>query len=644
MNKRNKILALSSSCLLLASLVSCDVTASPKENVLIEFGEGDSKVEVLASEVFDRYLETKEGVEAVYEQINDAVARWTMWNDNSLEDKRNELINEAKAEVDDVKAEAESNASKNKTNYDDELETLLKNNGADDLDELKVIFENKKFRSFLQDHFYEEFLKELKIGGQIPASNIKVDSYINDVLPYHVKHILVKVSAGASNYTTSTISTAESVDLYNAINTLAYNTTTSFGVKASNISDDAGSAADYGDLGLMSINTSYVNEFKLGIYAYDTLFNTSVNKDDATTLDKVNNFLLNDDEETAKYKNYLTKHGLNFIPSGVADLLYNERENTLDGNNEKVNDGKEQYYPRNIIWNEYLNKHEVSFIEYADVTTTDVDPVGKSEEFLRDNSNFVKVTTHSNPTTDAKGFVVTNDGKPTNFKAFTFKNYETNSDETHYILTDGNREGEAKPIIVTRAGTGDGESGYQGVHFIVVERSALQDKVNGVTLDQYYTTKLPGVNGQIDWSDYPENERPSADARVYVNAFDDTQKAYQSRVDKLVKEIKEADNSIEKKINRYYFEKSGAKVLNETLWSDLEILYDAGQIADDEKAHSELVAKWQEYVRMLERQNNERQSEKLIPMVCAINFSKASKDAKELYDLGGICHYVEQKA
>ena len=147
MNKRNKILALSSTALMLLSLVSCDVTATPKDNVLVEFSDGS--VVVTADEVFQKYLETKDGVEAAYEQINDAVARWTMYDANSgvSAGKRDELISEAKAEVDDVKAEAENNAKTNKTNYDDELETLLKNNGADDLEELQVIFENKKFRN-----------------------------------------------------------------------------------------------------------------------------------------------------------------------------------------------------------------------------------------------------------------------------------------------------------------------------------------------------------------------------------------------------------------------------------------------------------------------------------------------------------------
>ena len=638
MNKRNKILALSSTALMLLSLVSCDVTATPKDNVLVEFSDGS--VVVTADEVFQKYLETKDGVEAAYEQINDAVARWTMYDANSgvSAGKRDELISEAKAEVDDVKAEAENNANTNKTSYDDELEKLLKNNGADDLEELQVIFENKKFRSYLKDKFFDDFLDQLKEGGTIKVTDnesITVDSYINDVLPYHVKHILVKVSAGASNFTTSTISETESVELYQAINDLGYNTTTSFGLKANVLSDDTGSAADYGDLGIMSINTSFVNEFKLGIYTYDTLFNSNVDKT-GTTLEKVNNFLLNDRDETNEYKKFLRNHGLNFIPSGIADLLYNNRDVTLDSHNEKVNDGKEQYYPRNILWNEYLNKHEVSFIEYASAEFNDAS-LSNGKDFLKDNSNFININkTVANE--DAEGWVIEN-GSRTNYKKFSFTTYDAagnpqNND--HYILTDGNYSN-PKPILVTRAGTGDGESGYQGIHFIVVERSALENEVGGISLSDYYTTKLPGTDGNIEG--LPEG------SRVYVNAFDDTQKAYQSRVDTLISEIKEADNSIDKKINRYYFMKSGATVADPTLSNNLEILYDASQVSDDTQADSELIAKWKEYVDLLEIQNNER-SGKLIPLVCAINFNKASSlsDDNELFGLGGVCHYVEQKA
>lgn len=622
MTKRNKILAISSSFLMLSSLAACGVSATPKDNILLEFS--DESVVVKADDVFNKYLNSKDGVEAAYEEINNAVARYTIYNSN-YDAKRSELIAEAKADVDDVKADAESKADTNKTSYEDELKTLLKSHGAEDLKELQIIFENQKFRSYLQEDFYDKFIDQLKIGGNI-TDNIQVDSYINDILPYHVKHILVKVSASSSNYTTSTITESEATKLVNVINTLGTNTVTNFGVKAKNLSDDTASANDYGDLGLMSINTSYVNEFKLGIYTYDTLFNSEINLSDGDVENKVNNFLLNDDEDTAEYKEYLEEHGLNFIPSGITGQLDAVKDVTLDDNNEKVNDGKDQYYPRNVLWNKFLNKHEVSFIEYADV-------VIENDEYVAKPINVTDADL------DAHGFVA-----GTNYAKVDFKNPDNPSVvESHYVLTDGNREN-PKPILVTRAGTGDGESGYQGIHFIVVERNALKNTENGVTLDQYYTTKLPGVNGQYD-------DEELKGKRVYVNAFDDTQKAYQSRVDSLIQEIKEADNSIEKKINQYYFELSGATIKDQTLKNKLDIYYDADLVSEDENSHSELVSKWQEYVRVLQRQNEETAS-KLIPSVCAINFTKASSDEeykdgqtyKDLYDVGGICHYVEQKA
>lgn len=194
MIKRKKILALSSSCLMLFSLVSCDVTATEKDHVLIEFSDGS--VEVTADEVFDRYMNTKDGVEAAYSQINDAVARYTMYNDSDVSaGKREQLISEAKAKVDDVISTAENNAKTNKTSYDDELEKLLDENKADDLEELQIIFENQNFRTYLQDKFYDDFIDNLKVGGDIKINDdetLKVDSYIDDIFALPCKTYIGK--------------------------------------------------------------------------------------------------------------------------------------------------------------------------------------------------------------------------------------------------------------------------------------------------------------------------------------------------------------------------------------------------------------------------------------------------------------------
>lgn len=633
MMKRRKILGLSASCLMLLSLTSCDVKASSKEGYVLTIKENNGELTITADEVFKRYMETKEGVEAAYNQINNAVVRHlAYYGDVIPEAERSELIAQAEASVDDVKKQAQNNADTNKTSYDDELETLLKSNNAENLKELQVVFEDQNFKSYLENKFYDDFLENLKEGGKIKVNDnesIEVDSYINDILPYHVKHLLVKVSASATDYTTSTISEAESIKLSSAITTLGTDTTYSFGIKAQQMSDDSGSASTYGDLGIMSINTSYVNEFKLGIYTYETLFNNSVDKTDETTLNKLNKFLLNDDEETSNYKDYLENKGINFIPSGIADVLSEYAKDTRDASGEDVNDGNESYYPRNIIWNKYLNKHEVSFIELAscdvdetmsyDENTTD-DDVIKVEKITPDNASNAKV-----------GDFAVVDGVKTNYVLIQF-NGDT---EQHWILTDGDSTN-PKPILVTRAGTSsssDDSSGYQGIHFIVVERSALDDKgSNDTTLSQYYTTTLPDENGEIAGLN---------GKRVYVNTFNATQKDYLSRVNTLKSEIKAADNSIDKKINMYYFELSGAKIIDNDLKKKIDKYIDADSVQDDKDSKSTLVEAWESYYNTLTRESDERNS-KLIPLICAIKFNTASTTDKELFE-SGVCHYVAQK-
>lgn len=635
MMKKRKILGLSAACIMLMSLTSCEVKASSKEGYVLTFDlDKSGNLTITADEVFKRYMETKEGVEAAYNQINNAVTRHLAYNSELIpEAERSELINEAKASVDDVKTQAQNNANSNKTSYDDELEKLLKSNNAENLTELQVVFENTNFKTYLENKFYDDFLDELKEGGEIKVNSensIEVDSYVNDILPYHVKHILVKVSASATDYTTSTITESESIKLASTIKTLGTDTNYTFGVKAQQMSEDSGSASTYGDLGIMSINTSYVNEFKLGIYSYETLFNSSVNKSDESTLNKLNKFLLNDDDETKDYKSYLTQRGINFIPSGIADVLTNYAKDIRDGSGEKVNDGQESYYPRNVIWNKYLNKHEVSFIEYA--TCTINSDVTYSENLTDDDVIATNVV--SNPTVGSDGFVEV-EGSKTNYYPITFNNPTTGNTETHYVLTDGDRTN-PKPILVTRAGSGssdDDSSGYQGIHFIVVERSALDEKgSNDTTLSQYYTTTLPDENGKISGL---------GDKRVYVNTFNATQKDYLSRVNTLKSEIKQADNSIDKKINLYYFELSGAKIIDSDLKKKIDRYIDADSVQDDKDSKTELVKAWESYYNTLTREQDERSS-KLIPLICAVKFNTASTTDKDLFE-SGVCHYVSQK-
>ena len=83
----------------------------------------------------------------------------------------------------------------------------------------------------------------------------------------------MKVSAAGSDLYNGRITEAEAKKLYAVANRLAIQRNgETFGEVAREMSED-GSKEQFGDLGIMSKATSFVNEFKLGIYAYDSVFN-----------------------------------------------------------------------------------------------------------------------------------------------------------------------------------------------------------------------------------------------------------------------------------------------------------------------------------------------------------------------------------
>ena len=87
---------------------------------------------------------------------------------------------------------------------------------------------------------------------------------------YHILHILVTLSADKSNYVRGTITESEAKNLWDVVRKLI-DSTYDFQEIAMNKSDDTGSKDKYGDVEIMSTKTSFYNEFKLGVYAYDAL-------------------------------------------------------------------------------------------------------------------------------------------------------------------------------------------------------------------------------------------------------------------------------------------------------------------------------------------------------------------------------------
>lgn len=613
MAKNAKVLAISSLAALSLSITACSqYVATPDGENILSFGDG---ITVTADELLENYTSSQAGVEAYYNAIYDVVARYIMTKDPTISTNGSyqELVDDATVSVEDLKREAETNASTNGTNYDTELETLLDSEGVEDLDELQIKYENENFREYLVDEFYNLFMDNLKVGGNIEINNttIEVNSYLNDVLPYHVKHILVNVDASANDYARATISSSQATKLSSLVNDLVYLGNDTFGTLAVSYSDDTGSASTYGDLGIMSKNTSFVSEFKLGIYTYDSLFNTSISDSEKNKLE------LSTAEELENTKDFLSTEGqgISFIPYGVVQSLGQVSDEETDDYGELVNGGNQAYYPRNIIFNKYFNAHQISFITPQVVTAGE--SAGEATEVV---SNITGLERQEDGTYKINGVQTQ------------FRDVEFGQEiGTKAILTDE----QGNPIIVTRAGTGstssDSEesSGYQGVHFIVVQRSALDPTGNNnTTLEEYYSTEMPDNDGLIDGK------------VVYVNAFKDDRSTYQSRINALEDEIRAADESIDTKIFQYWFARSGAEIVDSSVKALIDVYCD--DEPDQITKQNEYYETWLDYYDLLNTQLNQRE-QRLIPLVCYTNFGDASNQDGdgELFGKGGICYYVQ---
>ena len=336
------------------------------------------------------------------------------------------------------------------------------------------------------------------------------------------------------------------------------------------MSEDTGSAANFGDLGIMSKATSFVNEFKLGLYAFDAVFNA----DEEVSS---NAYKLEVPEDAVDFFEELD---IGVIPFYAFEELNRFADITKDENGDPVNNNDPLYYPRNILFNKFFNRHNVSVIS----------PEGLEADY------------------DLPGF----------------NEVDELGGET--VLTDE----EGRVILAVRAGTGSGEGGYQGIHFIVVERSALIDTINGVSLEDYYTTEIPGT------ANYPKDSETGEDLVTFVNYKVTTTANYKERAETVNSEIRNFDAHF----NFRMLESLIANQEVEFVDGDLEtavlnymrVTRESAQFDNDLQAENN----WNSFIEFLNYQ--EFQRSRLVDEDCAYAYLT---NAEGLFDQGGLC-YVAQ--
>ena len=480
MKKSKLSITLVTSFIAAMAMSACSSIKPSSEAIIDVKGYGENQEFVIKTDdIYGKNMETSAGISKFYDKVLEVLTRYKFQNDNWSEGEKNyqEIVNWAKNQVEDQKKQAKKNASSNGTSFDKEWKAILKSNNVENSKEYeeKFIYEEEK-----------RVMEEWYRSNNANAEALK-NEFIETAMPYHIRHILVKVdeaSDAQEKFYKGTVTEDQARKLSEVIEVLAKGKY-SFAEVAKKYSED-GSSKEGGDVGIMTNNASsgsltMVNEFQLGLYAYDFKY-------DAGNASKAN-------REDVKNGLGFTDEVLAALPSDAVEIPYEAAERlgkyadvVDDGSGNKLCNGSTAVYPRNIVWNKYFNLHNVFLIKNRKCAVPNFNSANANEEFtnLIDNANVA----------DASLTRFNNDG---------------------YLVDE-----KGNVIIGVRS--------QYGIHFMIIEKSMFDDN-----LDTYYSTKIPGdagydensYVGYIQSSDTEDYKNRAKKVREAINSFDST---YQYRI------------------------------------------------------------------------------------------------------------------
>ena len=664
MKTGKRSLSLAMSILAIASLTACNddynyPDAKWKEGIIVNVDGKDYKYD----EIYQLFDNSKGSAQAYFNVAKNILAQL-------VTPKTDTMLSNVDTKINDLKNTWKTNARTNNTSYKEEQEKTFDSENVEDLDELR-----EKYISQQQVEKNSQDFYEINANGVTDPSYTYYISeqmtkdYVTNQAPYHVSHVLVKVDASSDGegYWNGKITADNAKKIGNAVRMLA--SSDSFGSVAQLVSEDEGSAKMYGELvttteGSQSVamekTTSYINEFKLGLYAYEAYLNPKTKAAEVNTAVRASLRVPGQASKSSSfdYKNdtavselitdgtLVGKNGAFGIPLSKAITLgyiADVEKNIVDGS--KVDYASETQYPRNILFNNYFNYHGVNFL-YDDSDTYEA-------EFLKDA---IEVGAHSGETiltlNDVKeklpskyaeyeyvkgqlskidaGKFKTVEGISDNlynydFDAFTKKSVLTKIPTSKRILVE--KDTDTNPVIIVRGGS----SGYQGIHFIVVNNDPF---VNSQNTYQYYRTNIPDASADpasAKSADYSTN--PSL--INYVKADINSNTTYNARRDAVVAAVKASDSNIDFRLYEENIKKFGADKFNELLGDYAGIINKYIEITKESSElgkNSSLDESWETYIQTLALQE-EITPRGLVPEVCVSAF-----EGGNYLTLEGICH------
>ena len=351
------------------ALTACnDVTANDKN--VVDYKFGDSTISLSTDTMYSDDLETSAGLTKYYEKVRDLLVRATFKDvtedANGLKVKTQlpTLEAQAKNKVEEQKETARKNAKNNDTSYADELDAIYESNNVEDEEGLRQKFlldlEKEQLDSAIMDN--DKQLEILRDGNGADEKG-----WIESAKPYHIKHMLVKIEGGADNFTRATITKEEGEKLSKVVTLLASGERFD-DLAANNLLNDD-SSDKLGDVGIVNNNATtkslkMVSEFQLGIYTADKIINgksgAGVGLDSMVDINGTGKVKVVDELEVDE------------VPYSIMKELGDVAKYPEDEEDQKIKDVNACVYPRNVIWNKYLNNHNVFVIVNKEANKADV--------------------------------------------------------------------------------------------------------------------------------------------------------------------------------------------------------------------------------------------------------------------------------
>lgn len=559
---------------------------------------GDTKYS--ADELFNDMLNTTDGADALYDKILKMTVESSVKIDDNMRASWELLL-------DSFEKEVETYALSNGVKEKEARNQLLAEEGYSSIEEKEEAYYYTVKLQKLQDEYWEtrkDYYSTIGFGEERA-------SYFDTMLPYYVKHVLVKTSyTSARKAYNSAIGTEDATNLYEVYKMLEKGE--KFNYIMNEKSQDTGSNnTGYGYY--MDLTTPFVSEFLHGVYTFDSLLRGKQSEVLGLTSDVLDFYASSVSGEN--------EYGFGFINAsdivtlGDSDLIskYQYTDNnitiyedvTKDGTTtEKANgtiygaygSSSSALYSRTIIFNQTFNNSAINVIAY------DLD-----EELTHNNFKVINI-----------------DGEPKK------------------VLTDEN-----KNIVFVVCAKGSGEEKLW-VHFLTVNVSPFDEKAKLFfsTNQQETIEEMVKAKENVLTAQQLEDYREELESyKTYVDIKGGTKQSTRNEIieelESYVKNYAKRGSSDEEEqyltydMIEYYMEKGNIEITNDTLEELIEDYIDAKRDFIDLQTMNGIAEGWNDYYENISLYNSPLINSKRIPMECSA-YANGDSDSlcKYRYDSG----------